>query len=182
MVGIRFGGPLSEVVDRVTQLAVNPRSVGDFSLVVCDPARLVVAMLGMSSDEFEPVLRWVKGLVLRQLGAAVFVEVDGGKSVRAPDLIRAALHRVAGELGELESSGLAVTGFGEVLLSFSEEDIQALTAATKKIAMAKLEESKAQAANKPPTPPSSTFRCSRCFKEHDAGRFCVECGGPLEPS
>ncbi|HEX7600550.1 MAG TPA: SPFH domain-containing protein [Polyangiaceae bacterium] len=174
MVGIRFGGALPEVVDRVTQLAVSPRTMGDFSLVVRDPARLVAAMVGMSTGDLEPVLRWVKTLVLRQLGAAVGKEVEGGKDVLSPGLVPDALDRVAGELGELESSGLAVTRFGEVMLTFSEADITALKDARVAAAKAKI-----AAAQAPKPAAASTLKCSKCSKVHEGGRFCVDCGGAL---
>jgi len=174
MVGIRFGGPLYEVVDPVTQLAVSPRTMGDFSLLVRDPARLVTAMLGMSGDDLDPVLLWVKAIVLRQLGTAVAQEVMGGKDVLSPALVPAALDRVAGELGELESSGLAVTRFGEVMLTFSEADITALKEARLAAAKAKI-----AAAQAPKPAAASTLKCSKCSKVHEGGRFCVDCGGAL---
>jgi len=174
MVGIRFGGALSSVLDPGTQIAVSPRTMGDFSLVVRDPSRLVAAMLGQGNGDLDPLLGWVKTLVLRQLGAAIGQEVEEGKGILSPGLVPAALDRVAGDLGELESSGLHVTRFGEVMLSFSEADMTALKAA--QVAAAKAKITAAQA----PTPAAaSTLKCSRCSKVHEGGRFCVDCGGAL---
>lgn len=169
MMGIRFGGALPAFVEPGTNVQCTGRVMGDFSIAVRDPARVVTACVGASFTDAEPLLAWVKQVVMRQLGGALEKEVAGGKSLLARDLMPGALDRVAGELGELESSGLAVTRFGDVMLNFPEDDVAALR------------DAKVQAALAKGMPPARTLslRCSKCSKPHEGGRFCVDCGGAL---
>jgi membrane protease subunit (stomatin/prohibitin family) len=173
MVGIRFGGALGCVTDPTTNVECTPRAMGSFALTVRDPVRVVQGCMGQSIDG-EQLVNWAKGIVTRKLASALAIEVEGGRSVLAQDLMPAVLERLPGELGELESSGLAATHFGEVMLNFSEEDRTALSDASKRAVQAKLAAMAAAPAAQAPA-----ARCTRCGRPHDGGRFCVDCGGPL---
>jgi membrane protease subunit (stomatin/prohibitin family) len=175
MVGIRFGGALGSVTDPLTNVECMPRAIGTFALTVRDPVRVVQGCMGQGIDA-EPLLAWAKQVVMRQLASALGIEVAGGRSVLAQDLIPAVLERLPGELGELEESGLAATHFGEVMLSFSEEDRTALSDAQKRAVQAKLAAAVAAAAAPAAAPPR---RCTQCGRPHEGGRFCVDCGGAL---
>jgi membrane protease subunit (stomatin/prohibitin family) len=174
LVGIRFGGPLSSVTDPVTNVTCTPRAMGAFALTVRDPTRVVQGCMGQSLNDAEPLVNWAKQLVTRKLASVLASEVEGGGSILAQDLIPRVLERLPGELGELERSGLAATHFGEVMLSFSDEDRTALSDASKKVAQAKLAAIAAAAAVTAPA-----VCCTRCGRPHEGGRFCVSCGGPL---
>jgi membrane protease subunit (stomatin/prohibitin family) len=172
MVGIRFGGALGSVIDTLTQVECTPRAMGTFALTVRDPVRVVQGCMGQGIDG-ERLVNWAKGIVTRKLASLLASEVAGGRSVLGPDLIPAALERLPGEVGELESAGVAASHFGEVMLSFSDEDRTALSDASKRVVQAKL------AAMAAPAVQAPARRCTQCGRPHDAGRFCVDCGGPL---
>lgn len=167
--GIQFGGALPAVVEPGTTVKCICRTFGDFALTVRDPARFVTSCVGSALTDPEPVLGWVKGLVMRQFAGAFAKEVEGGKSVQSRDLVPAVLDRIAGELGELDGMGFAVPNFGNATVTVSEDDMAALRDAKVQAAMAK---------GMPPAR-AATLKCSRCSKPHDAGRFCVDCGGAL---
>jgi membrane protease subunit (stomatin/prohibitin family) len=173
LVGIRFGGALSSVTDPVTSITCTPRAMGTFALTARDPVRVIQACMGQNLTDADPLVGWAKQVVTRKLASVLASEVEGGRSILAQDLMAAVLERLPGELGELESTGLVATHFGEVTLNFSEEDRTALSDANKKVAMAKLAAIAAAAA------PAPGQRCTRCGRPHESGRFCVDCGGPL---
>jgi membrane protease subunit (stomatin/prohibitin family) len=173
LVGIQFGGPLTSVTDPKTNVTCTPRAMGTFALTVRDPTRVVQGCMGQSLNDAEPLINWTKKIVKRALASVLTSEVESGRSILAQDLMPAVLERLPSELGELESTGLVATHFGEVMLNFSDEDRTALSDANKKVAMAKLAAMAAQAAQAP------AVRCTRCGRPHEGGRFCVACGGPL---
>lgn len=167
--GLQFGGALPTVTEPGTKVMCTCRAFGEFALTARDPARVVAACVGANATDAEPLLAWVKGLVMRQFASAFAKEVESGKSIQARDLVAAVLDRVAGELGELDGTGFGVPLFGTARVTVSEDDLAALRDAKVQAAMAQ---------GIPPARPV-TLRCSRCSKPHEAGRFCVDCGGAL---
>jgi len=167
--GIQFGGALGAVVDPATQVECSPRAFGDFGLTVSDPARVVTACLSGAAGDAGAMLGWVKQLVMKKLAGAFTVAVAGGKSVTAPDLVMILQDQVAGDLGELAPIGLAFARFGNVTVSFAEEDVAAMRKVATERAMAK----RAAAA----APPEAA--CPRCAAPVGGGRFCGQCGAAL---
>ncbi len=63
--GVKFGGPIGDVRDPETGLAIGTMVYGDFSLRVTAPEKLVLGLTGMGRSGNEDFLGWFRNQVLK---------------------------------------------------------------------------------------------------------------------
>jgi membrane protease subunit (stomatin/prohibitin family) len=175
----QFGGSLGEMVDPVTEVECSPRALGDYSLKVSDPARLVAGCIGQRDATGQAMSQWAANIVFSRVREVVgnFVGVEG-KSILDQEVTRRLAEEVPrGGLERLEQAGLAFGQLGNVTINFSDEDFKALRAAAAARARKRMEEAKA--AIEAQARGGAQIHCARCGTGHDGGRFCTACGQPL---
>jgi membrane protease subunit (stomatin/prohibitin family) len=175
--GIKMGGLLGTVLDSGTNIRCTVRGFAEYGIVVADPGRIVSSLLAQSSADAEALFQWTSQQLLKRLGAALvtLVEIEHVR-VLANDLGTKLGERVT-DLRELEPWGARFQGLGEIRINFAEDDHKALMKVTREQAEAKraaMVKAIAQASA------PAALHCTRCSKAHEAGRFCIECGGPLQ--
>jgi membrane protease subunit (stomatin/prohibitin family) len=129
--GLKFGGPIGEMRDPETGLAVGAMVYGDFSLKVVEPEKLVTGMAGLGVPDNEGALAWFKNQVLKTLrdyiaellikkqwpllhvtSGAYTVEIEQGTLAVLPP--------------HTEPYGIQVVRFGNFTVSMKPEDEAAL--------------------------------------------------------
>ncbi len=64
---IKFGGPIGDVRDPETGLAIGTMVHGDFSIKVTDPQQLVIGLVGLQRTTNDAFLGWFKNLLLKTM-------------------------------------------------------------------------------------------------------------------
>jgi len=125
-----FGGPIDAVRDPDTQLIVQLRGYGEFSLQVIDPIALILRLTG-TVDLADPsaVVHWAAEQVLKAARTVVVTHVVGdnwpvlGLAARTPQIEADTLQ---GANTALAGYGLQVTRLGNVTVTLSDEDAEQL--------------------------------------------------------
>jgi len=163
--GLQFGGLVGDILEPDLKIPCHVRSFGEFSLVATNPIAVVVALLSSGTEDSTPLVQWAAGLMLHELKDIVTMAAEVEEvSFLKPDMVRRISELLPTRLDALAQAGLELGEIGSVTLSISEEDRAALTAASLKKAAARI----------------AKVICGRCSTEHAGGRFCVQCGGPLQ--
>jgi membrane protease subunit (stomatin/prohibitin family) len=134
-VNLPFGGPIDNIEDPETGLAVGLRVFGDYALSVINPAALILTLVGTRQASNEMVTDWarLRTGVVRKLTAEKWPVL--GIAGRTADIEAALLADVQ---SALTPYGLKVTRLGNVTISLKAEDEQTLKGLRKDSAYTRL--------------------------------------------
>lgn len=125
--GQKFGGPIGDVRDPETKLAIGTMVYGDFSIRVTDPERLVVGLVGMGRGSNSEFLGWFKQQVLKVTRDRI-AELLVKKKWPLLEVTSAAHTEeieqevIAGVKPHIDSYGVTVVRMGNFHVSIKEED------------------------------------------------------------
>jgi membrane protease subunit (stomatin/prohibitin family) len=140
-VNLPFGGPIDNIEDPETGLAVGLRVFGEYALTVIDPATLILTLVGTRQVSNELVTDWTREQILKVLRTGVVRKLTAEKW---PVL------GIAGRTAEIESAlladvqaaltpyGVKITRLGNVTISLSPEDEKTLKGLRKDSAYTRL--------------------------------------------
>lgn len=140
-VDLPFGGPIDNIEDPETGLAVGLRVFGEYALSVVDPATLILTLVGTRQVSNELVTDWTREQILKALRTGVVRKLTAEKW---PVL------GLAGRTAEIESAlladvqtaltpyGVKITRLGNVTISLSPEDEKTLKGLRKDSAYTRL--------------------------------------------
>jgi membrane protease subunit (stomatin/prohibitin family) len=140
-VNLPFGGPIDNIEDPETGLAVGLRVFGDYALSVIDPGALILTLVGTRQASNELVTDWAREQILKTLRTGVVRKLTAEKwpvlgiAGRTADIEAALLADVQ---GALTPYGLKVTRLGNVTISLKPEDEQTLKGLRKDSAYTRL--------------------------------------------
>lgn len=140
-VSLPFGGPIDNIEDPETGLAVGLRVYGEYALTVSDPAAMILKLVGTRQASNELITDWAREQILKALRTSVVRKLTAerwpvlGIAARTAD-IEAAL--VADVQAPLAPYGLRVTRLGNVTISLKPEDEQTLKGLRKDTAYTRL--------------------------------------------
>jgi membrane protease subunit (stomatin/prohibitin family) len=124
-VSLPFGGPIDNIEDPETGLAVGLRVYGEYALEVSDPAAMILKLVGTRQASNDLITDWAREQILKALRTSVVRKLTAEKwpvlgiAGRTAD-IEAAL--VADVQAPLAPYGLKITRLGNVTISLSPED------------------------------------------------------------
>jgi membrane protease subunit (stomatin/prohibitin family) len=140
-VSLPFGGPIDNIEDPETGLAVGLRVFGEYALSVSDPGALILKLVGTRQASNDLITDWAREQILKALRTGVVRKLTAEKW---PVL------GIAGRTAEIEASlltdvqepltpyGIKITRLGNVTISLSPEDEQTLKGLRKDTAYTKL--------------------------------------------
>jgi membrane protease subunit (stomatin/prohibitin family) len=140
-VSLPFGGPIDNIEDPETGLAVGLRVYGEYALMVSDPAGMILKLVGTRQASNDLITDWAREQILKALRTSVVSKLTTEKwpvlgiAARTAD-IEAAL--VSDVQAFLTPYGLKVTRLGNVTISLKPEDEQTLKGLRKDTAYTKL--------------------------------------------
>jgi membrane protease subunit (stomatin/prohibitin family) len=140
-VSLPFGGPVDNIEDPETGLAVGLRVYGEYALMVSDPAAMILKLVGTRQASNDLITDWAREQILKALRTSVVRKLTAEKwpvlgiAARTAD-IEAAL--VADVEAPLAPYGLKVTRLGNVTISLKPEDEQTLKGLRKDTAYTRL--------------------------------------------
>jgi membrane protease subunit (stomatin/prohibitin family) len=140
-VSLPFGGPIDNIEDPETGLAVGLRVYGEYAIVVSDPAAMIMNLVGTRQASNDLITDWAREQILKALRTSVVRKLTAEKwpvlgiAARTAD-IEAAL--VADVQAPLAPYGLKVTRLGNVTISLKPEDEQTLKGLRKDTAYTRL--------------------------------------------
>ncbi len=124
---IKFGGPIGDVRDAGTGLAVGTMVHGDFSLRVIDPERLVIGLVGLQRTTNDAFVGWFKNLLLKTIRDHV-AELMVKKQWPLLDVTSGAyteeieLEVIEGAKKHIDGYGLTVVRLGNFTIAIKPED------------------------------------------------------------
>jgi membrane protease subunit (stomatin/prohibitin family) len=140
-VNLPFGGPIDNIEDPETGLAVGLRVFGEYALSVVDPATLILTLVGTRQVSNDLVTDWTREQILKALRTGV---------VRKLTTEKWPVLGIAGRTAEIESAlladvqaaltayGVKITRLGNVTISLSPEDEKTLKGLRKDSAYTRL--------------------------------------------
>jgi membrane protease subunit (stomatin/prohibitin family) len=140
-VNLPFGGPIDNIEDPETGLAVGLRVFGDYALSVINPAALILTLVGTRQASNDLVTDWAREQILKALRTGVVRKLTAEKwpvlgiAGRTADIETALLADVQ---AALTPYGLKVTRLGNVTISLKAEDEQTLKGLRKDSAYTRL--------------------------------------------
>src|SRR6202789_454646 len=140
-VSLPFGGPIDNIEDPETGLAVGLRVFGEYALKVNAPATLILQLIGTRQASNELVTDWAREQILKTLRTGVVRKLTAEKwpvlgiARRTADIEAALLADVQ---AALTPYGLKVTRLGNVTISLKAEDEQTLKGLRKDSAYTRL--------------------------------------------
>jgi membrane protease subunit (stomatin/prohibitin family) len=140
-VNLPFGGPIDNIEDPETGLAVGLRVFGEYALTVTNPATLILTLVGTRQATNDTVTDWTREQILKALRTGVVRKLTAEKwpvlgiAGRTADIEAALLSDVQAALA---SYGLKVTRLGNVTISLNPEDEQTLKGLRKDSAYTRL--------------------------------------------
>lgn len=137
--GVRFGGPVGDMIDPLTGEQVCPRIHGEFSLVVTDPVRFVVGFVGQhAAGDNDRVLDWIKGLFFNGVKTALgeLCEIEQKSLLQAISLTQKLADAFVAKTPDLADIGVRVLQMGQFALNFNDDDRQRLVKANAEVAAA----------------------------------------------
>ncbi len=140
-VSLPFGGPIDNIEDPETGLAVGLRVYGEYALTVSDPAAMILKLVGTRQASNDLITDWAREQILKALRTSVVRKLTAEKwpvlgiAARTAD-IEAAL--IADVQAPLAPYGLTITRLGNVTISLKPEDEQTLKGLRKDAAYTRL--------------------------------------------
>ena len=124
-VGLPFGGPIDNIEDPETGLAVGLRVFGEYAIIVSDPAALILKLVGTRQGSNDLITDWAREQILKALRTGVVRKLTTEKwpvlgiAARTGDIESSLLTDVQ---SSLVSYGITVTRLGNVTITLSPED------------------------------------------------------------
>ena len=140
-VELPFGGPIDNIEDPETGLAVGLRVFGEYALSVVDPATLILTLVGTRQVSNEIVTDWTREQILKALRTGVVRKLTAEKwpvlgiAARTAEIESALLADVQ---AALTPYGVKITRLGNVTISLSPEDEKTLKGLRKDSAYTRL--------------------------------------------
>jgi membrane protease subunit (stomatin/prohibitin family) len=140
-VSLPFGGPIDNIEDPETGLAVGLRVFGEYAMMVSDPTAMILKLVGTRQASNDLITDWAREQILKALRTSVVKKLTAekwpvlGLAARTAD-IEAAL--MADVQEPLAPYGLKITRLGNVTISLSPEDEQTLKGLRKDTAYSRL--------------------------------------------
>jgi membrane protease subunit (stomatin/prohibitin family) len=140
-VGLPFGGPIDDIEDPETGLAVGLRVFGEYAIIVSDPAALILKLVGTRQGSNDLITDWAREQILKSLRTGVVRKLTAEKwpvlgiAGRTTEIETALLNDVQ---ASLVSYGLTVTRLGNITISLKPEDEHTLKELRKDKAYTKL--------------------------------------------
>src|ERR1700733_15341526 len=124
-VSLPFGGPVDNIEDPETGLAVGLRVYGEYALMVSDPAALLLKLVGKRQGTNELITDWAREQILKALRTGLVRQLTTqkwpvlGLAARTGEIETALLSDVQAPLAPY---GIKITRLGNVTLSLNPED------------------------------------------------------------
>jgi membrane protease subunit (stomatin/prohibitin family) len=140
-VNLPFGGPIDNIEDPETGLAVGLRVFGEYALSVINPGALILTLVGTRQASNELVTDWAREQILKTLRTGVVRKLTAEKwpvlgiAARTADIEAALLADVQ---AALTPYGVKITRLGNVTISLKPEDEQTLKGLRKDTAYTRL--------------------------------------------
>ena len=140
-VSLPFGGPIDNIEDPETGLAVGLRVFGEYALVVTDPATLITKLVGTRQGTNDMITDWAREQVLKALRTGLVKQLTKqkwpvlGLAARTDEVETALLADVQ---APLTPYGIKITRLGNVTISLSPEDEATLKGLRKDTAYSRL--------------------------------------------
>src|SRR5271154_2197778 len=140
-VSLPFGGPIDNIEDPETGLAVGLRVFGEYALSVSDPSALILKLVGTRQASNELITDWAREQILKALRTSVVRKLTAEKwpvlgiAGRTADIESALLADVQATLSPY---GVKVTRLGNVTISLNPEDEKTLKGLRKDSAYTRL--------------------------------------------
>jgi membrane protease subunit (stomatin/prohibitin family) len=140
-VSLPFGGPIDNIEDPETGLAVGLRVFGDYALVISDPSAMILRLVGTRQASNDLVTDWARDQILKALRTGVVKKLTAekwpvlGLAARAAEIEAALLSDVQDSLAPY---GVKITRLGNVTISLNPEDEQTLKGLRKDTAYTRL--------------------------------------------
>jgi membrane protease subunit (stomatin/prohibitin family) len=124
-VNLPFGGPIDDIEDPETGLAVGLRVFGEYAIIVSDPTALILKLVGTRQGSNDMITDWAREQILKALRTGVVRKLTAEKwpvlgIAGRTNEIETAL------LGDVQASlvpyGLTVTRLGNVTISLKPDD------------------------------------------------------------
>ncbi|MFW5878920.1 MAG: SPFH domain-containing protein [Myxococcota bacterium] len=128
---IKFGGPIGDVRDASTGLAIGTMVHGDFSIKVNDPERLVIGLVGLQRTTNDAFIGWFKNLLLKTIRdhtAELMVKkqwplLDVTSGAYTEEIEEAVIE---GAKKHIDGYGLSVVRLGNFTIAIKPEDEQVI--------------------------------------------------------
>jgi membrane protease subunit (stomatin/prohibitin family) len=140
-VSLPFGGPIDNIEDPETGLAVGLRVFGEYALMISDPTAMILKLVGTRQASNDLITDWAREQILKALRTSVVKKLTAekwpvlGLAARTADIEAALMSDVQEPLAPY---GLKVTRLGNVTISLSPEDEQTLKGLRKDTAYSRL--------------------------------------------
>jgi membrane protease subunit (stomatin/prohibitin family) len=124
-VSLPFGGPIDNVEDPETHLAVGLRVFGEYALTVSDPAAMILKLVGTRQASNDLITDWAREQILKVLRTSVVGKLTAekwpvlGLAARTAEIEASLLSDVQAPLAPY---GIKITRLGNVTLSLKPED------------------------------------------------------------
>src|SRR5271169_400372 len=124
-VSLPFGGPIDNIEDPETGLAVGLRVFGEYALAVSDPATLILTLVGTRQASNDLVTDWAREQILKALRTSVVGKLTAEKwpvlgiAARTADIEASLLSDVQAPLAPY---GIKITRLGNVTISLNPTD------------------------------------------------------------
>src|ERR1700735_2231932 len=140
-VSLPFGGPIDNIEDPETGLAVGLRVFGEYAMMVSDPTAMILKLVGTRQASNDLITDWAREQILKVLRTSLVKKLTAekwpvlGLAGRTAD-IETALIVDAQE--PLAPYGIKITRLGNVTISLSPDDEQTLKGLRKDTAYTRL--------------------------------------------
>ena len=140
-VSLPFGGPIDNIEDPETGLAVGLRVFGEYALSVSDPTAMILKLVGTRQATNDLITDWAREQILKALRTSVVKKLTAekwpvlGLAARTADIETALIADVQ---APLQPYGLKITRLGNMTISLSPEDEQTLKGLRKDTAYTRL--------------------------------------------
>ncbi|MFI4889832.1 MAG: SPFH domain-containing protein [Steroidobacterales bacterium] len=140
-VSLPFGGPVDNIEDPETGLAVGLRVFGEYALVVSDPGALILKLVGTRQASNDLITDWAREQILKVLRTSLVKNLTAekwpvlGLAARTADIEASLLADVQ---EPLSGYGLKITRLGNVTISLKPEDEATLKGLRKDTAYTRL--------------------------------------------
>jgi len=140
-VSLPFGGPVDNIEDPETGLAVGLRVYGEYALIIADPATLILKLVGTRQATNDLITDWAREQILKALRTGLVRQLTTqkwpvlGLAARTGEIETALLTDVQSALSPY---GIKITRLGNVTISLSPEDEQTLKGLRKDSAYTRL--------------------------------------------